>query len=648
MEDKKKLTYFLSFIELPLVAFALLVIILTKLLSLCNAFPSFTFDSQNILLWNILAAKGFFPYRDMFYPYGLLSFYRDSNLFWHVIYILSILFLFIIIFSFLKKSFFSKWFTYTAFTAFVIFIYTYTGFETFSRYGILPCSVIVLAYLYSKELKKKYITIFLLGILNSIFFIFYTDQGIYSLLIACLFFICDPILKSNTILLSSKYYLQIAMSIATLLFGFFLGILPFGIWLYYNHALISFFNTASILSSLSSSAKFPFLLFFYTRDNLFTFFFLLLAIFVSCNQFLSGKSDFFIWKVQSGLIIAILLFEQKNILRPIDTQITFIAFLLFFVLFIEFKKYLDSRSISNFQIYGYFLLIIMMILFHFRLGISGTNKEKSYDLAACYRNNKIQPNLAKDIARVHPEYKDILSNISGNFFTFPEDMLLYAYSTQQPPYFMDIYTATSETNQKNIIKYIEKNHINTIIYNTNILSHDMVPDYVRGRVLLSYLLTNFHFKKSINNFFILYKNELGENRFDEYLTKKQLHTHLLNIDLSAIPREENKSTSGSQTHTKIVFSGEGNESMDNYLKKNPLSSEDLVIVLKPQFFIDTISSITITTTDHFSTNINYDSCKIGQTCTVDLNRVPLFFKTRNISQIQYHGFKGTVLFEKGK
>lgn len=616
-----------------------------QLLAMCRALPSFTFDSQNLLMWDILSSKGYIPYRDLFYPYSLLTFYKNSNLIWHGIYIIIIYLLFLIFFYFFQKLFSSRLFNYTAFIALVAFISFYSGFETFSRYGLFSCMTFLLAYFFSKKINLSYTFTFLLGILSGIIFILYTDQGVYSFFLVILFTISNPLLFDRKLLTKPHYYRRLLVSCIFLLCGFLTGILPLVIWLYQNQALHSFLATVTILSSVSLSAKIPFLLFFFTRDNLFTFFFLFIAIFVSFSQFFSLKRNSFIWRLQIGLVICLIVLEQKNILRPIDTQLTFIAFLLFFVLFTQIKTLFEKYNISTWKIYVYFLIILIVILFHFRLGVSGTNRIKTYALASCFSNNGIPIKLQNEIMRVHPDYKEILATVPHNFLSFPEDPLLYVNTRGKLPYFLDIYTATSERNQWLLISYIEKNNVDTVVYNTNILTHDMVPDYIRGKVLLSYLLTHFHITKSVHNYLILEKNNPGQNNFNEYLETPQFHNYLLNVDLASLPMEDGTFDLNVKKE-KIIYSNISEQKVNIFLKTAQLSSGQTIISLTPTTTASTNSVMFITTADNITTSTRFTSCIISHTCLIDLSRVPLFFTKRNISHIHFTGFKGNITFIK--
>src|SRR5687767_13741472 len=72
-----------------LVLFSALVLSLNYL-SICSSYLKHSsFDLQTLLTWDYSAAKGLIPYRDLYYPYGLLFYYKTVNPFFAVLYLLT-------------------------------------------------------------------------------------------------------------------------------------------------------------------------------------------------------------------------------------------------------------------------------------------------------------------------------------------------------------------------------------------------------------------------------------------------------------------------------------------------------------------------------------------------------------------------------
>ncbi len=489
---------------------------LSNITNFCRIYPTQGADNESLLLWQYAASIGIQQYKDIFYPYGLLNYYKDSNIFFALIYFFLTPALFIGIFLALKQLFQDKVLTTVATVSFLFFIGTITGFETFTRYGPLVVAAIFFSYVFYKRKQGNKKILIISGALTSLLFPLINDFGFYTPVIFIVFAFIETLISTafNLSITTIKQFLRQTFYFFS---GYFLGLLPFFSYLILTHSFSGFLLYLQNLHDIAQFAKTPFFHSIGSIDNIFTIGILISTIFfLSFNFFLGKKTQSFNTYLQIVLTIVLLLLEQKSIIRSIDTQITFIGLLLFFCFFYECILLMQSHKVENSFIAVYFINFLFMIIF--LIGLHPVDQQinllrASKNIFNTFTNKScIEQNVSyltsqnKQLLQV----KDKVSHIegfNGKVFTFPGEPIFYILFKQIPPYYPTIYEATPLYAQLQLIHYIETQHINIVIYNSNVKSiHDEVPDAVRGRFLYSYLQTNYSFYDKVGNYLIYKRN----------------------------------------------------------------------------------------------------------------------------------------------
>ena len=271
-------------------------------------------------------------------------------------------------------------------------------------------------------------------------------------------------------------------------------------------------------------AKTPFIPFSTTTDNLFTFGSIFIAIVaLSYKIFFSQKKLSLLSFLKISLVFILILLEQKNIIRSIDKQITFIAFFLYIITFYD----LIRNKINNFVIIFCFIIISGVVLLGFGLHpfINYNLSFKESLINSFFRENIsnflpnksricLDDNLDKLLIGKNTKFekiKKIIEKDSAGYtkiFDYLSDPVFYVLFNQKPPYYFTIFEGTPLYAQESNIKYIEENKVEYVIYNTDILKiQDNVPTQIRNKVLFKYVLDNFMVLDRIGNFIIYKKIE---------------------------------------------------------------------------------------------------------------------------------------------
>lgn len=612
--------------------------------NLCKVYVPLNFDNQVLLTWEYSASLHILPYRDIFYPYGFLNYFKSQNMLFSILNFFLSPLLFTAVFLALKSIFKDRLFSYVSFSLFFLFVLTITGFETFNRYGILVGISLLFTYIYFYGKKFFYKWLFLIGLLIGIVFSFVNDQGLYSFVLFFVFSIIDKLLKR----MEKRFgFYQIVKELVVFLVGFGIGVIPFFAYLAYQYSFFQFFTYLKNLPELSLYAKAPFFHSALSIDNIFTFATLIVAVHFLVYKFLFGdKKITFNTYLQIGLIFILVILEQKSIIRSMNKQLTFIGLLLFISLFFELKVVLQRLKLPNLLIFSFYAGTLFIIFFPIALRSDhiasqypslkqGVKAIQAINSKACLENNK------KLFSKEYIEVKEQIikyPEFNGMILSFPSDPIFYILFNQTPPRYTNSYDGSSLTAQSDRILYMQKNNIQYVIINTKIIAlQDEVPNYIRTPYEFAFILNNFKPYKRINDFLILKKDHKSDFFTNSFLNnigdfKRSLHT----INLENIPKSEgyHKRKYLSLDASKIIIMKHSLDELNNYLGKNIVDTKNKFLLLvfrnevqKKQIYIN------IKTKNGLNTDVYFNSCETQTPCIINLSRLPLFYRNRMLGQI---------------
>ena len=611
------------------------------LITACAVYGEANFDSINFLYWNYGAMSGHVPYRDFFYPYGLVQYYLYSHTLAAFLYALVLSTISISIGIYLK-SLFRNIFYFLLSSAFVIyFLLNYVSIETFGRYGSFVFLGILMGYLIlikKRTLKNEFLAGLSCGIMLSLFF----DQGVYGVLIYVILSLVS--IYSNLDKKDLGRNIKV-FSYRMLLFGlaFCLGAMPFIIYLYIHDGLLGFIESTKFLAGVSKYAKVPFFPSLKNPDGIFV----TVSIIISTILLLLKAADKKIQKEEKMLFIltlVMLILQYKNTVRPFFSQLTFISLLMFVNSIAIVIRDLKTSSYIHTK---FFFVIVVIMLFFFPFPKPTFFKivhNSDYVLnggAVCY---------AKNTHKIYSEFDSIKSSIVGNVYSYPANPLIYAYLHQKLPYFLTIYETTSDEAQEKSIQYIKDNNIQTILFDpTSEAIQDGVPDVLRANTLLSYMLSNFTIKMQKDKYFILERNE--ESDFFTHIPDEKesidFVNRFLNIPMGTIPLSEGKrfkNISASTWKGKVLVQG-GLAKVNQYISKNSVFGKQVLIILKlrdinsDMGMLDLYSNIKKTT-------VEFNLKKGYPWYFFNVSRVPLFFKDRKIEKMNFKGDAEITILQK--
>lgn len=429
----------------------------------------FDFDAQNLNLWEYSARLGMLPFKDVFYPYGLLPYFQQVYPMLRVLYLaLPALYLTCIYWIFNKMAGGGKVMK-LAFILLCIFIIEVTGFETFTRYG--GALVIGLLAVTSLEVGKRALG---LGVLVGLLFTGLFDQGTYALILVGF----SGIIK---LWQDRRHWKKVLGWVIKFLIGVLCGILPFVLFLAQHSLWLDFLSFLFYLRDVSIFGKTPFTPFATSPDNLFTFAILFLSItWLSFKHIYKREPMFLMDKVMAITILFLIILEQKSFIRSMDRQLTFLGFTAYLLFSFSFSQRF-SRIWRPIVLGALFLGSGMLALATSPVAVASYTKPYPY--------KQVLAEIRSD------------PNFNGKIYSFPGDPVFYIHTGQKPPFYFTAYEATPNYAQEKLIRYIGDNNIRFVLINTQLPAlQDGVPNEVRNHLLTVYLRANFVFDKQIGAF----------------------------------------------------------------------------------------------------------------------------------------------------
>lgn len=608
----------------------------------CNNYTSFDFDSQNFIVWEYSAIKNYIPYKDIFFPYGMLDYFTNKYIFFNLLYALLQTTIITSMFVGLKFAMKDRFFAYIS--LFILFILQ----AWFTRYGI----VALMPFLYSYVLYKKYtcrrLSFLVLGIINGLIISLINDAGIYSSIVFIVGNLAYPIYLHYGFREATQYYVSLGFKFLIYVAGFFIGLIPFIFYLFKYNITVDFLRSLANIFAMGEYGKIPFWGSMIIPDNLLVSFSLILAAFaISYKYFNKKNGGTYVEVLQLFLFFALLLLSYKNVMRPVPNQINFVAVLLL----LSFWKYLadffkQEKVIKN-TIRLFFVLVLFFVIFILRnnlFEIANTNilqyksqylhsfplnysrKITSADVDLCSKNNLI--NLKKSLPAMYLAVKDNIEkrdDFNGKIFSFPLDPVFYILFDQKPPRYFTAYDGSPLFAQEWNIEYMRKNDIRYVIYRLNYPAIDNVPFIIRNNTLFKYLLKNFRIVGRAEDYLILGRTNNGEDFFTD---------DFLNINLEAIPSSEGMyKKMFVDSNSNLIYESSDISPINKYLADNTVFSENKYLVLyAKENAVDKEYDLSISS-EGLETKINFKNCRNPSPCIINLSNMPLFFKPRRINKI---------------
>ncbi len=588
----------------------------------CVQYKELIFDSQNFIVWDYAKSIGVTPFKDIFFPYGFFYYYKDSSVFFTLLYFFLILFLFVITYKAIKYFWKNIFFSFILFILFFLFIEHITGVETYARYGIAVAGTLLFTLLSVKQKIIRGRLMFFSGICVSVCLSLIPDQGMYLLFVI-------PIVATIYTFLIRKQIGDRYMVIFSLVFfyclGLVLGILPLIAYTLKTNIFTSYISHFYLLLNIADYAKAPYTTTLKSRDEIFILISLLLSFGGSVYLYKKFK------KPEKALVIFALFFllialEQKSIMRSISTSLTFISFLQIILLVSIFFSSKTVKGVTG--IVKMLSACILLYVLIFYLGLTPVYKMKKHGSQCNNYYNFSYLNSQKKYKRVVSAVKTD-AETNPKVYSFPNDPIFYILFSQKPPYFLNIYDASSQSSQERQISYIKKMRINYVIYNLSTYStQDGVPDIVRGNYLLRYILSNFSYLKTVENFLIFKKNILKS----DFSENDKVYRYFSAIDLGHIPYTEGihkKSDVGSVNFSSL-------KTFNEKLLKDPLDSNNIALLVSQKVKTGAKTKISLWSSDRVA-QVEFKECIYPVMCIININRIPLFFHEKKLTHVTIEG-----------
>lgn len=665
---KRKISFSLGsqLLEWWNVVFITYLTVQLKFWSWCILSGTIGFDSQNFVTWSYTASKAWMPYRDVFYWYGLGTYFAEGTALIHITSLAWMFFTLVSWYFILKKATNNVWIAGAGWMLTTLNLLSSVGLGTWQRYGSSLVMGSFVAWTASQKVHPVFR--FSLGFVIGSLIILIQDQGIYASLILAgtLFY-----------LLSIGQWEQLK-SMFWVCFGWSLGLLGWLSFLNTHNMMVAFFKQLVHTGELSLFAKISFYSSVTSIENLIIFAMIMtLGIdsilgWIRTNNKSHPTFSTILKIVWLGWLV---LLQYKNITRRgMEEQFLYIIWGILalysssLIKRMRLKSSFKQFSVTVAAIFSLVWFGILLMVWT-RPELSLTSPIISYyqHLSSSYPGliwsyntintlNECRRSSLNSISSVVPqEYNQIVEwlkdqpDFSGRIFVWPETPLFYVLLNQLPAPVFNIYDATPISSQQRNIEFIERQSIKYVVLSTIPKPvQDGVPNELRSASIYQYLFTSFKPVKWFNSFVVLEKNQdaASKSNFvtDENLraNNEEYHTYLLNTEFRTLPQiwgKESEKTSSSwslQTTPEVLSS---KSAWTTLFDEQQIT--DRFIEIK----IDTDSSIIetdakplvrlaiIDNEDNIATASFYP-CFEESVCTIDKKFIPLFYDDRPVKKVE--------------
>lgn len=561
----------------------------------------FDFDSQNLLLWNYASKVGILPYKDIFFPYGIFFYFLNGSLFFNFLFFgfVTLFFVFIFfIFRTINKSLFVTIFSLAIISLSIFWV---SGAYSVVRYGFFLV-IVCFVFLQTGKVSNSKIYTYI-GVATGLVISLFLDQGLYAAGVSLV-----TIFLNDYFFNRKKFNVNILWNSLHFLSGILVGIIPLIAYLYVSNSFIPFINSLTSLSEITSYAKTPFLHSLRNFPGLFNIGILFVASSVAGYRLLykkevpSNQLKLFI-----GVTVVLFILEQKSVVRSIDEQIMYIGVVILLLIINPLLARLKYM----------FILIVLLFLTLFISAISAKQN---------YFHNEFNTQ----------KYTNVLKKTNGNVFSIPSDPVFYILNNQIPPYFSNIYDASSINSQERQINYLKTKNVENVVLNLKTKSiQDGVPDYMRTPKLYSYIFRNYGNIEYMDGDFVVISKGGDFIKSNKFKNNRELVGYFSDINLGKIPASEGKYKSG---YIKDVNYFKNQNELNYFLNKNDIYSKNNYLIIYPN------SKANVNTILINETKVHFDTCEEQYPCIINISNLPLFYKNRIIERVSITNLEKVGLF----
>lgn len=631
--------------------------------SFCAVDSAIHFDTQNFFTWRYGGLLGLIPFRDYFYIYGLLIYYAEVNIFVRIVAWIWMALLIVGSSFIIQKITKSRIFALITFVISLIVLQYDTQYWYFLRYGTTVVAILFISYWWSLD-KRTMWHIIAGGALTGLVFFLLIDQGTYLFIVSCMLLGIDFIINRHDS--RSSLIIRVGQQLGLYVLygvGCLIGSLPLVFYLRYFGAFKDFFFYFPLTFTMLHTGKVPFFPYGWNVENMWGISVLWIVGFILLYQWFFGRKTF--KNVQTYVVIGLwcllLVFEQKNFMRPVLGRQFMHLIVLLCVLYIHaLHEILIRIGLSKRLVSLYIMGILCGLVFVkqqtsyyyydnsmferiFRLHWINLMFNESFMKQAkqCVKGNMddLLYEFSKDTNPVLVWFRN-QSGTQTSIFSYPADPMFYLMIGQKPPPFFNGYDASPKSAQERNIEYIETNDIQYFVYNLDGPEVDGVPNILRDNTEIKYLLTRFTPIHRIGNFIIFKKSKVpadGVSALYAWQGGEEIRDMLMKVSLGVIPKTEGTKVG---MLSAVVNDNSVSEQFftnkQNLLQNGPQSSKDLALLISMRSSMikspETITLI-LESEDGLTSSVTYVPCIYPAFCFIHFDRLPHYFAARTVRSI---------------
>lgn len=621
----------------------------------CDTAFEFYFDAQNFLTWQYASLQGFVPYKDIFYPYGIFLYYAGGHLLvWLALWGWTVLLL-VAAFLLIRRLGASFLLSLIFFFGLLAVLFGLpVDLNHFNRYGpatIAAGWVSVWIFEFSKTRMRW---VWFGGVGTGIMFSLFFDQGLYVLAAAFFVMLWNAWLQSGNVRAKFIHVLQMSL---VFLSGWFVGVVPFGIYLWRHQAFGTFVLFTKTLFASARYAKMAYLPMPLRLNVLVSPVLVgLTAIFLGYGiVFHTAKMKSRVVSALIGFFIVLFMAEYKNTIRPfIDNEFQMTAYFVVIGLVLAVRECLRTHRVAHSIIIFYCTLAVLA----YSAGISllppaGEVSNSITRVVNMYRDigSAKQSPIAiwkacaagmpsRLTEQVNPNIRAVIdwlkrqADFNGNIFSYPADPVFYILLHQKPPPFFNAYDGTPIEAQNANRQFLQDTDVRYIVYKDEAFDLDFVPNVVRNNHLVAYMLTTYEPVSAFGQYTIFKRMGKFVDSM-KVLSNDQswLYKTLTNIDLGSIPQTQGAKINQWRDQIQLLTTGKSFRDITAYVTKENVSTDGIVLAVSGTKK-GAKEKIYFTSEDGLRSEVQFVGCSESQVCVIRLGALPHFFIHRRLVRVE--------------
>lgn len=454
----------------------------------------FNLDTTNLFVWSFLRDKGYIPFKDIWYPYGLQYYVNTDYPFGLLLAFLSnalVLYTFYYFATFYARQNLTKLALIITFSSVLLFTFD-VGINF--RYGM---SVAILLWHIICSHRNSFAHQFLLLLVNIYSIFFEANQFLYGVLSFYIVHFVTHFRGGGSIPASLRIF---SVDLFSIVISIFILISLLGEHIVHVYEFYLDLPRLAIYATIPITFKW---LLYSVGSNFLVTFLILGASLAAIYAVFFRKDNAILYESYIGMWLLLLIIFPKELVRPdLSYQLNFIFV---FAIALSISNIIQTKITAK-----VIVLLVVLSIFLCSTSIYRSYMNATQNFLTLVNYDKLVTEYQNSIDRFYDVKKfDERFNYalfeekfnSNSIYVLGDNAHIYIGLKAKIPPYMSIYNTSTRFAQRQIIEWLKSNNIQYILVEKR-LDFDYVPDVIRIPELYAYLVNNYRYDSDNKKYYI--------------------------------------------------------------------------------------------------------------------------------------------------